>query len=174
MTIDGDFSSHHVNFNFILKHISDASNRVLKERASCYVSLHRSEGYGLNLLEALAAGVPVIATNYSGNLEIFKPLKKFENTCIFPVAYKLVEIQQDCGAYTKGNRWAEPDKEAAVEAMRRVVSGSCGEERRKQLASTVHLHFSQQKIGEIMNRLISESSVRIHEKLDDVDLSFKQ
>ncbi|MGZ8734642.1 MAG: glycosyltransferase, partial [Acidimicrobiia bacterium] len=42
---------------------------ALVQLAGCYVSLHRAEGFGLNLAAAAAEGKPVIATGYSGNLE---------------------------------------------------------------------------------------------------------
>lgn len=81
----------------------------------CYVSLHRSEGFGLTLAEAMALGKPVIATGYSGNMDFMN----MENS--YPVPYKLIEIDRDYGnSYSKGNRWAEPDVEEAAGFMRRV------------------------------------------------------
>ncbi len=46
---------------------------ALMAACDCYVSLHRSEGFGLTLAEAMALGKPVIATGYSGNLEFMTP-----------------------------------------------------------------------------------------------------
>ena len=39
----------------------------------CFVSLHRSEGFGLAMAEAMALGKPVIATNWSGNTDFMNP-----------------------------------------------------------------------------------------------------
>ncbi len=80
----------------------------------CYVSLHRSEGFGLTLAEAMIAGKPVIATPYSGVSDFFDV-----NTG-YPVRYDLVEIEEDVGPYPAGAVWAEPDIEHAAELMRQV------------------------------------------------------
>jgi glycosyltransferase involved in cell wall biosynthesis len=80
----------------------------------CYVSLHRSEGLGLTMAEAMACGKPVIATGYSGNLEFMSE----ENSHLVP--YRLVDIPDTWWAYAAGAQWAEPDVDAAAELMRRV------------------------------------------------------
>ena len=80
----------------------------------CYVSLHRSEGFGLTMAEAMALGKPVIATGYSANMDFMNE----DNS--FLVRYRLVEIEDDYGPYTHGFLWAEPDLEHAAELMRRV------------------------------------------------------
>jgi glycosyltransferase involved in cell wall biosynthesis len=82
-----------------------------------YISLHRSEGYGLTLLEAMAWGVPVIATAYSGNLDFMTSL----NSWLIP--YRLVPTTVS-GQYPEGLVWAEADVEAAALAIREVLSDS--------------------------------------------------
>ncbi len=86
----------------------------LMNACDCYVSLHRSEGFGLTMAEAMALGKPVIATGYSGNMDFMN----MDNS--YPVYYRLVKVDGDYGAYKKGNIWAEPDIEAAADYMRRV------------------------------------------------------
>jgi glycosyltransferase involved in cell wall biosynthesis len=85
--------------------------------ASCdaYVSLHRAEGFGLTLGEAMALGKPVIATGYSGNLEFMNP----GNSLLVP--YDLVAIPRGCDPYPVGTPWAAPDLDAAAAMMRRLV-----------------------------------------------------
>lgn len=82
--------------------------------ADCFVSLHRSEGFGLGLAEAMLLGKPAIATGYSGNLDFMNR----ENSLL--VDYKIVEIAEDRPIYTKGNFWAEPSIEHAAACMRQV------------------------------------------------------
>ncbi len=79
----------------------------------CYVSLHRSEGLGLTMAEAMAYGKPVIATAFSGNTEFMHA----DNS--YPVPYVLVEIPPG-EAYPAGALWAEPDTSTAAALMRSV------------------------------------------------------
>ena len=80
----------------------------------CYVSLHRSEGLGLTIAEAMACAKPVIATGYSGSLELMG-----EQVGLL-VPYRLVDVPESWWAYAPGARWAEPDVEAASRMMRRL------------------------------------------------------
>ena len=82
--------------------------------ADCYVSLHRSEGLGLTLLESMALAKPVVATGYSGNEDFLRP------GLGFPVGYRLVPIRRTIGPYEKGAIWAEPDLADAARWMRWV------------------------------------------------------
>jgi len=78
------------------------------------VSLHRSEGFGLILAEAMYLGKPVVATGWSGNVHFMDSV----NSC--PVAYELVTLDRAYGPYAAGQQWAEPDVDDAARLMRRV------------------------------------------------------
>jgi glycosyltransferase involved in cell wall biosynthesis len=80
----------------------------------CFVSLHRSEGLGLTMAEAIAHGKPVIATGYSGNLEFMDE----ESTYLVP--YRLVDVPSSWWAYSPGAEWADPDVGHAAAVMRHV------------------------------------------------------
>ena len=84
--------------------------------ADAYLSMHRSEGFGLTLAEAIVEGVPVVATNWSGNMDFCRP-----DLC-FPVDYALVPLQDRHASFaTVGKaRWAEPSIEHAAAQLRRV------------------------------------------------------
>jgi glycosyltransferase involved in cell wall biosynthesis len=96
------------------RYVSDEENRAIIACCDCYVSLHRSEGLGLTIAEAIAYGKPVIATGYSGNLEFMNEGSSY----LAP--YHLSPIPPDWWAYMPGTEWAEPDVAAAAELMRRV------------------------------------------------------
>ncbi len=87
----------------------------LMASADCYVSLHRSEGFGLTMAESMALGKPVIATGYSGNLDFMTD----ENSFLVPFSWTRVPPGAD--PYPAGSRWAEPDLDAAAAIMRTVV-----------------------------------------------------
>jgi glycosyltransferase involved in cell wall biosynthesis len=84
------------------------------EMGDCFVSLHRSEGFGLGLAEAMLLGKPAIATGYSGNLDFMNS----ENSLL--VDYKLVDILKSGPIYLKGSFWAEPSEEQAAAYMRQL------------------------------------------------------
>jgi glycosyltransferase involved in cell wall biosynthesis len=79
-----------------------------------YVSLHRSEGFGYTLAEAMLLGKPVIATDYSATAEFL------DSSVGLPVRYTKVRLEQDYGPYFAGASWAEPDITHAAEQMRWV------------------------------------------------------
>src|SRR5262249_46259940 len=87
---------------------------ALLNACDCYVSLHRSEGFGLTMAEAMLLGKPVIATGYSGNLDFMTP------TNSLLVGYDRVPITRELPIYRKGPVWAEPSVDEAARAMRWV------------------------------------------------------
>ncbi len=96
------------------EYLAPELKNALMAGCDCYVSLHRSEGFGLTMAEAMAYGKPVIATNYSGNVDFMHE----GNSHLVP--YKLVLIPKGCDPYPAGTDWADPDIDAAAAAMRRV------------------------------------------------------
>lgn len=83
--------------------------------SDCYVSLHRSEGFGLGMVEAMALGKPVIGTAFSGNTDFLT-----EQTG-FPVPYARRPVRPNEYVYADHQSWAEPDQKSAVEIMRIVA-----------------------------------------------------
>jgi glycosyltransferase involved in cell wall biosynthesis len=80
-----------------------------------YAALHRAEGFGLPLAEAMLAGYPVVATGWSGNMEFMTAADSF------PVGYRLVPVDDPEMRYSGvGARWAEPDVEEAAALLRRL------------------------------------------------------
>ena len=67
----------HPDVEFVDDYLEPAQKAALIARADCYVSLHRSEGFGLPLAEAMALGTPVIATGYSGNTDFTTPFNSY-------------------------------------------------------------------------------------------------
>jgi len=89
--------------------------RDLMAGSDAYVSLHRSEGTGLTIAEAMALARPVIATDWSGNTDFA------DTSNSYPVGYSLSTIPRNVGPYRAGDTWAEPDVEHAAWLMRHVV-----------------------------------------------------
>jgi glycosyltransferase involved in cell wall biosynthesis len=97
------------------RYLSRADVLALIRSCDAYVSLHRAEGFGYTMAEAMALGRPVIATHYSGNADFMTPWNSF------PVPYRLTELAETHGRYARGQVWADPDLDAAAELMRTVA-----------------------------------------------------
>lgn len=96
---------------------SFSSNEVhgLISVCDCYVSLHRSEGFGFGMAEAMKLGVPVIATGYSGNEDFTTEANAY------PVRYRLVPVpKQDFVFDEAGQEWADAEVAHAAERMLEV------------------------------------------------------
>jgi glycosyltransferase involved in cell wall biosynthesis len=87
---------------------------TLLNAMDCYISLHRGEGLGLGIVEALALNIPVIATNYGGNSEYMN------NPLAMAVPYSMIPANDDYPPYKHVKSWADPDIGAAKKFMRTV------------------------------------------------------
>ena len=102
------------DIHLVDRSLSGAELAGVMAACDCYASLHRAEGFGLTLAEAMALGKPVIATGYSGNVDFMTP----ENSYL--VDYTIGRVGPDCEIYPPEGEWAEPSIEHAAELMRRV------------------------------------------------------
>ena len=87
---------------------------ALIQASDAYVSLHRSEGLGLTMAEAMLLGRPTIGTRYSGNLEFMND----DNSLLCD--HRLVTLNHDLPPYQRGQRWAEPSTRDAARLMRQL------------------------------------------------------
>lgn len=137
------------SIQIIDKYLSKREVNSLVSLCDSYVSLHRSEGFGLPIAEAMYLEKPVIATGYSGNMDFMN----FYNS--FPVKYDLIEIREDCGPYKAGMTWADPDTEHAAELMRYVYNDLQQARKIGLTASNfVKSHFSPEKTGTLIQQRI--------------------
>jgi len=130
----------------------------LIHHCDCVLSLHRSEGFGLTLAEAMYLGKPVIATAYSGNMDFTNP----DNS--FLVDFKLRPVGLGCEPYDPDQLWAEPDLESACAQMRVVASDPVLRARKAASGMEyVRQFLSPEVVGAQMRRrleLIAESGAR--------------
>ncbi len=112
----------------------------LARHAAAYVSLHRGEGLGLTIAEAMAGGTPSIATAYGGNCDFM------DNLTAFPIPYVLVPIGAEGFPYPADAKWADPDVDAAAIAIRSVLNGGIDVTKRAEAGrQRVLEHFSRER-----------------------------
>jgi glycosyltransferase involved in cell wall biosynthesis len=112
----------------LLRSLSRAEVNALTAACDAYVSLHRSEGLGLPLIEAMQLGKPVIATGYGGCTDFLDP------STGWVVRHSLVALTEPHGPYPPGAVWAEPDVDHACELMLEVADGQAGQSPRLRAA----------------------------------------
>ena len=103
----------------------------------CFVSPHRSEGFGFNLAESMYLGKPVIATAYSGNVDYMDERNSY------PLDYRLVPIGETAGPYARGAVWADPDVGHLRSLLRSVYENADERQRRgAEAAACIRSRFS--------------------------------
>ena len=122
--------------------LSRADVYALEAACDCFVSLHRSEGFGLAVAEAMYLGKPVIATDWSATAEFVNASNGL------PVRAQLVTLEQNHGPYAKGATWADPDLAHAAEHMRRVFADrALGARLGAAARATIEARFTPAVIG---------------------------
>jgi glycosyltransferase involved in cell wall biosynthesis len=113
----------------------------------CYVSLHRSEGVGSTISDAMVAGRPAIATGWSGNVEFMTPATSYlveprGMAAVGPIPLRL---------YPEDAFWVEPDVDHAAELMRAVVADRDGAEAKgRAAAADLQARYSPEVTGRRM------------------------
>ena len=134
------------NIQLINEHLTPQKISLLYQNSDVYVSLHRSEGFGLTISDAYSFGLPVIATGYSGNLDI---LLNNKNSLL--VDYDLIQVGEERLRYQSDDIWAEPNIENAKEKMIQVREefNKCFDEA-LEVREKLRENFNLNKIGEKM------------------------
>lgn len=102
------------NLYFITEVLEKEMVNSLVQSVDVVVSLHRAEGFGLVLAEAMILGTPTIATNWSSNTEFMND----KVSCL--VDYELISIEEDMGPFKKGQRWADANTDTAAIFMKKL------------------------------------------------------
>ncbi|MEI6463101.1 MAG: glycosyltransferase family 4 protein [Verrucomicrobiota bacterium] len=122
--------------------LSRADLYALEAACDAFVSLHRSEGFGLAVAECMYLGKPVISTNWSATAEFVNA----DNGC--PVRARLVTLERNHGPYAKGSTWADPDPLHAAEYMQALFADRSLRARLGAAAcATIKSDFSPAAIG---------------------------
>jgi hypothetical protein len=121
----------------------------------CYVSLHRAEGFGLTMAEAMAIGKPVIGTGYSGNVDFMNP----DNSYL--VDYAIGRVGPECEIYPPEGEWADPNIAHAAELMRHVHDNPAEAARRgEHAAQDIARILSPEATGAAMRRRLLELAMK--------------
>ncbi|MBV9951605.1 MAG: glycosyltransferase family 1 protein [Acidimicrobiia bacterium] len=126
---------------------------ALHERGDCFVSLCRSEGWGLASFDAAAHANPIVITGFGGQLDYLDP-----STALL-VDHDVVAVDCPAGrpSYTPDQRWAEPDVAHGAQLLRRVVDDPAGTaERADRLRRRVLDRYAPPVIAEQFVRAVSE------------------
>lgn len=116
------------------------------------VSLHRAEGFGLVLAEAMLLGTPTVATNWSSNTEFMN-----ENVACM-VDYELITIEKDMPPFKAGNRWADANLDQAAEYMKKLYEDKEYYEIIRKNAK----EYAKEKLG------MDQAAGRIRERLKEI------
>lgn len=141
------------------KYLDSEMSAALMNQCDCYVSLHRSEGLGLTIAEAMLLGKPVIATGYSGNLDFMTP------DTSYLVPWTRVKVGDGAEAYSSRATWAEPNLDVAAEMMRTVYENP---EAAQAVAKAGKLDLEQRFTREITGARMKARLEEIWESLDGV------
>jgi glycosyltransferase involved in cell wall biosynthesis/SAM-dependent methyltransferase len=122
-------AADHPHVHLLDYYVSVEEKNGLIAACDCYASLHRSEGFGLTMAEAMLLGKPVLATGYSGNVDFMRP----ENSYL--VDHELAPIGPGHDPYPPEAEWADPSLDHAARLMREVFEDRDEARRRGETAS---------------------------------------
>lgn len=144
-------AAQHPDITVIDSYFTRVETSTLINLADCYVSLHRSEGLGLTLSEAMSHAKPVIATGYSGNTDYM------DETNSYLVPWTRVPVGDHAEGYAPDATWAEPKIDEAAKFMRYVFENQAeAAELGHKAQEDILNRFSEAASGAIMKNRLSE------------------
>lgn len=118
--------------------------------SDCFISLHRSEGFGLGPAEAMSLGKPVVLTNWSGNTDYMT----LHNS--IGIDYQLIPVGQHYGPYEPDQLWADPDLDQAAFWMKQLAQDPALANRIGMLAQeTIRSEFSPAAVGNLIRKRLN-------------------
>jgi glycosyltransferase involved in cell wall biosynthesis len=146
----GEEIQGHRNIYLLDRDLTRAEIDSLLAVSDCFISLHRSEGFGLGPAEAMSLGKPAILTNWSGNTDYMT------NHNSIGIDYQLIPVGKQYGPYEPGQLWADPDLDHAAYWMKKVAQdpelakriGLLGQE-------TIRSEFSPEAVGKLIHKRLS-------------------
>lgn len=118
----------------------------LLNACDCYVSLHRSEGLGIGIMEAMYLGKPVIVTAYGGSMEFTTA------SCAILIDYEMKPTSTNLCYYHPNATWADPDIQMASSSMKKLVNDKhYGMQLGRNAHAHIHTHFNQQILDHRVN-----------------------
>lgn len=158
--------AHAPNVTVIDKDLDYAASLSLTASCDAYISLHRSEGLGLNLLEAMSLGLPVVCTAWSGNMDFTGA----DDSC--QVGYRLVPVGASHPDYRpeiigEGQVWADPDVD---EAARWISQLSCDADLRAAIGERARSSMAAREAEFLRARFVDDVSTRVR-TCTDIELA---
>lgn len=122
--------------------LTDNETKNLVRCCDCFLSLHRSEGFGRGPAEAMFFGKPVVATGWSGNMDYMV------DGAAFAVPYTLIPVQQGEYIEHEDQVWADPSVDDAVDMLVRLVDDPrVARETGERAQAYMKRHYSDGAIG---------------------------
>ncbi|MBK8137136.1 MAG: glycosyltransferase [Chloroflexi bacterium] len=152
-----------VNGILIETYLDRLEINALISHCDVYISLHRSEGYGLTMAEAMYLGKPVVATGYSGNVDFMNE----ENSYLVP--FKLQELGAPYPPYEAHQLWADPDQNTAAKLLRHIYEHPEEARLKGQIAAQhIRKHYNIQtrghEIAQQLARILADNSYMIEDR----------
>jgi glycosyltransferase involved in cell wall biosynthesis len=152
-------SEGRTDIHLIDESLSRPQRDALIEACDAFVSLHRSEGFGLGLAEAMAVGKPAIGTAYGGNVDFMTPSNSYL------VGWSPTKVGPHGELYPADGTWAEPDLDHAAELMRHVIehpddAATKGARARSDIARELSVSAVGTRVRERLERLATRGAVR--------------
>lgn len=137
----------------ITRDLSNGEIAGLHRRGNCYVSLCRSEGFGLGAFDAATNGKPVVMTGFGGQVDFL---------CDSPylVSFELVPVLDPAGypSFAPDQRWAEPDLDHAAALLRQVAehpdeAGTVAQ----SLAARIRREYSPESVADTFRAAVDQA-----------------
>jgi glycosyltransferase involved in cell wall biosynthesis len=138
-----------VDILIINRYLTKNETLSLIKISDCFISLHRSEGLGLSLIDAMRLGTPLLATNYSGPVDFANK----QNAWMVPWTYTHATIED--GPYF-GSPWADPIVREAVEMLVEILTNNeLRNNKIKNAKTDINVHFSNDKISKLIDHALN-------------------
>ncbi len=152
-----------VNAILLTDQLTEEETNSLSHACDAYLSLHRAEGFGFTLAEAMQRARPVIATGWSGNLDFMSASNSYL------VNSHLISVGSTCNIYSQmpESMWADPDLNHAAHYIRHVLdereeSSHRGEIGRDEVCQLMSVKQSAAELHAHLQRIRQESLQLCH------------